>query len=186
MPKKHGYFCLYDYLYTMKLSLIVAVAQNNVIGHNNQLIWHLPNDLKQFKRLTTGHCIIMGRKTFDSIGKPLPNRTSIIISRNPDFQIDNCLTVSSLNEAIKKAKELGETEAFIIGGAEIYRLSLSLVDKIYLTEVHHTFEGDTFFPEIDKNSWQETHREDFETDEKHLYKYSFVEMDRCWVLDSLP
>jgi dihydrofolate reductase len=120
----------------------------------------------------------MGRKTFDSIGKPLPNRTSIIISRNPDFQIDNCFTVSSLEDAIKKSQELGETEAFIIGGAEIYRLSLSSVNKIYLTEVHHAFEGDTFFPEIDKDSWQETHREDFETDEKHLYRYSFVEMEK--------
>ncbi len=162
----------------MKLSLIVAVAQNNVIGHNNQLIWHLPNDLKQFKRLTTGHCIIMGRKTFESIGKPLPNRTSIIISRNSDFQIDNCLTVNSLEGAINKAAELGETEAFIIGGAEIYKLSLSLVDKIYLTEVHHAFEGDTYFPVIDKTIWQETHREDFEMDEKHLVKYSFVELIR--------
>lgn len=162
----------------MKISLIVAVAKNGVIGHNNQLIWHLPNDLKQFKRLTTGHCIIMGRKTFESIGKPLPNRTSIIISRNSNFQIEGCFTVNTLENAIVKAQELENEETFIIGGAEIYRLSLSRVDKIYLTEVHHDFEGDTFFPAIDKTIWQETHREDFETDEKHLHKYSFVELER--------
>lgn len=162
----------------MKISLIVAVAENDVIGHNNQLIWHLPNDLKQFRRLTTGHCIIMGRKTFDSIGKPLPNRTSIIISRNPDFQIENCITVNSLEKAISKAKEIENEEAFVIGGAEIYRLSLPLADKIYLTKVYHDFEGDALFPTIDKTVWQETKREDFETDEKHLYKYSFVELEK--------
>jgi dihydrofolate reductase len=162
----------------MKLSLIVAVAENGVIGHNNQLIWHLPNDLKQFKRLTTGHCIIMGRKTFESIGKPLPNRTSIIISRNLDFQIEGCITVNSLENAILAAKKIENEETFIIGGAEIYRLALPIIDKIYLTEVHHIFEGDTSFPVIDKTIWQETHREDFEIDEKHIVKYSFVEMER--------
>jgi dihydrofolate reductase len=162
----------------MKLSLIVAVAENGVIGHNNQLIWHLPNDLKQFKRLTTGHCIIMGRKTFESIGKPLPNRTSIIISRNLELKIDGCITVDSLENAILFAKQIEDEEAFIIGGAEIYRLALPIVDKIYLTEVHHTYEGDTFFPTIDKTIWQETHREDFEIDEKHLVTYSFVELNR--------
>jgi dihydrofolate reductase len=145
----------------MKLSLIVAVAENGVIGHNNQLIWHLPNDLKQFKRLTTGHCIIMGRKTFESIGKPLPNRTSIIISRNLDFQIEGCITVDSLDNAISAAKNIENEEAFVIGGAEIYRLALP-----------------TFFPEIDKTIWKETHREDFETDEKHKVKYSFVELEK--------
>ena len=162
----------------MKLSLIVAVAENGVIGNNNQLIWHLPNDLKQFKRLTTGHCIIMGRKTFDSIGKPLPNRTSIIISRNTDFKIEGCITVNLLENAISEAKKIEIEEAFVIGGAEIYRLALPIVDKIYLTEVHHAYEGDTFFPGIDKNIWKEMHREDFEIDEKHQVKYSFVEMEK--------
>jgi dihydrofolate reductase len=164
----------------LKLSLIVAVAENHVIGNNNQLIWHLPNDLKQFRRLTTGHCIIMGRKTFDSIGKPLPNRTSVIISRNPAFKIEGCITVDSLENAILETRKFETEEAFIIGGAEIYRLSLPFVDKIYLTEVHHSFEGDTVFPEIDKTIWQETHREDFETDEKHQYSYSFVELNRSF------
>ncbi len=162
----------------MKLSIIVAVAENGVIGHNNQLIWHLPEDLKMFKRLTSGHPIIMGRKTFESIGKPLPNRTSIIITKNPEFQIEGCITVHSLEEAIEAANEIEENEAFIIGGAEIYRLALPFADTIYLTEVHHTFEGDTFFPAIDKDIWEEVNRTDHDIDEKHLYKYSFVELEK--------
>lgn len=162
----------------MKLSIIVAVAENGVIGHNNQLIWHLPEDLKMFKRLTSGHPIIMGRKTFESIGKPLPNRTSIIITKNPEFQIEGCITVHSLEEAIEAANEIEENEAFIIGGAEIYRLALPFVDTIYLTEVHHSFEGDTFFPAIDKDIWEEVNRTDHDVDEKHLYKYSFVELEK--------
>ncbi|MEA5401946.1 dihydrofolate reductase [Arcicella sp. DC2W] len=162
----------------MKLSIIVAVAENGVIGHNNQLIWHLPEDLKMFKRLTSGHPIIMGRKTFESIGKPLPNRTSIIITKNPEFQIEGCITVHSLEEAIEAANEIEENEAFIIGGAEIYRLALPFADTIYLTEVHHVFEGDTFFPAIDKDLWEEVNRTDHDTDEKHLYKYSFVELEK--------
>lgn len=162
----------------MKLSIIVAVAENGVIGHNNQLIWHLPEDLKMFKRLTSGHPIIMGRKTFESIGKPLPNRTSIIITKNPEFQIEGCITVHSLEEAIEAANEIEENESFIIGGAEIYRLALPFADTIYLTEVHHTFEGDTFFPAIDKDIWEEVNRTDHDIDEKHLYKYSFVELEK--------
>lgn len=162
----------------MKLSIIVAVAENGVIGHNNQLIWRLPEDLKMFKRLTSGHPIIMGRKTFESIGKPLPNRTSIIITKNPEFQIEGCITVHSLEEAIEAASEIEENEAFIIGGAEIYRLALPFADTIYLTEVHHTFEGDTFFPAIDKDIWEEVNRNDHDVDEKHLYKYSFVELEK--------
>ncbi len=162
----------------MKLSIIVAVAENGVIGHNNQLIWRLPEDLKMFKRLTSGHPIIMGRKTFESIGKPLPNRTSIIITKNPEFQIEGCITVHSLEEAIEAANEIEENEAFIIGGAEIYRLALPFADKIYLTEVHHAFEGDTFFPAIDKELWEEVNRTDHDIDEKHLYKYSFVELEK--------
>jgi len=163
---------------TLKLSIIVAVAENGVIGHNNQLIWRLPEDLKMFKRLTTGHPVIMGRKTFESIGKPLPNRTSIIITQNPEFQVEGCITVHSLEDAIEAASEIEDNEAFIIGGAEIYRLSLPFTDKIYLTEVHHAFEGDTFFPELDENIWEEVSRIDHETDEKHLYKYSFVELEK--------
>lgn len=160
----------------MKLSIVVAVAENGVIGHENQLIWHLPKDLKIFKNLTTGHPIIMGRKTFDSIGKPLPNRTSIIVSRNKELAINGCIVVNSVEEAIEEAKKIEEEEAFVIGGAELYKLSLPNVDKIYLSEVKHSFAGDTFFPEIDKTVWKEISRETYLKDEKNLYDFDFVEL----------
>jgi dihydrofolate reductase len=160
----------------MLISLIVAIAQNGVIGHNNQLIWHLPNDLKQFRKLTTGHTIIMGRRTFDSIGKPLPNRTSIVISRDPNLKIEGCTVVNSLEDAIKTAKLTEPEEAFIIGGAEIYRLALPLVNKMYVTEVKSDFEGDTFLT-IPTEGWKETSRVSHQTDEKHGWAYDFVERD---------
>jgi dihydrofolate reductase len=162
----------------LKLSIIVAVAENHVIGRDNQLIWHLPKDLKQFKNLTTGHPIIMGRKTFESIGKPLPNRTSIIISRNTNFAVEGCIVVNSLENAILEAQKIESEEAFIIGGAEIYKIAMPISDKIYLTRVYHNFEGDTFFPEIDLNNWQETKREMNEVDDKHLYEFAFVELEK--------
>lgn len=162
----------------MKLSIIVAVAENRVIGRDNQLIWHLPKDLKQFKNLTTGHPIIMGRKTFESIGKPLPNRTSIIISRNTNFAVEGCIVVNSLEDAILEAQKIESEEAFIIGGAEIYKIAMPLSDKIYLTRVYHNFEGDTFFPVIDLDIWQETKRLINEVDEKNLYEFDFIELER--------
>lgn len=162
----------------MKLSIIVAVAENHVIGRDNQLIWHLPKDLKQFKNLTTGHPIIMGRKTFESIGKPLPNRTSIIISRNTNFAAEGCIVVNSLEDAILEAQKIESEEAFIIGGAEIYKIAFPLSDKIYLTRVYHNFEGDTFFPVIDLDTWQETKRLINEIDEKNLYEFDFIELER--------
>ncbi len=158
----------------MKLSIIVAAATNGVIGHNNQLIWYLPEDLKMFKRRTTGHVIIMGRKTFESIGKPLPNRTTIIISRNPEYRVEGCITVGSLEEAIAQAQQIEPSEAFVIGGAEIYRLALPLADIVYLTEVLQSFEGDAFFPSLEPTVWQEIERTDFEIDEKHAVPFSFV------------
>ncbi|HSI91251.1 MAG TPA: dihydrofolate reductase, partial [Adhaeribacter sp.] len=139
------------------IALVVAMAENRVIGKNNQLIWHLPADLKHFKNLTTGHPIIMGRKTFESIGKPLPNRTNIIVTRQEDFSAEGCLVAHSLNEALMMAQQL-DSDIFVIGGAEIYRQAMFLADTIYLTEVHHSFDGDTFFPEIDTVLWQETSR----------------------------
>jgi dihydrofolate reductase len=160
----------------LKLSIIVAVAENHVIGRDNQLIWHLPKDLRMFKNLTTGHPIIMGRKTFESIGKPLPNRTSIIISRNTDFVAEGCIVVNSLADAIAEARKIETQETFIIGGAEIYKIALPMCDKIYLTRVYHNFEGDTFFPEIKLNEWQEIKREINQIDEKHLYPFDFVEL----------
>jgi dihydrofolate reductase len=163
----------------MLVSIIVAAAQNGVIGRQNQLIWHLPNDLRQFKRLTVGHPILMGRKTFESIGKPLPGRTSIIISRNQEFQITGCVTVSTLEKALEAARQTGTDEAFVIGGAEIYRLALPLTDRIYLTEVRADFEGDAFF-EIPHRAteWQETSRVAHAADEKHATAFDFVTLER--------
>ena len=155
------------------IALVVAMAENRVIGKNNQLVWRLPADLKFFKNLTTGHPIIMGRKTFESIGKPLPNRTNIVITRQQDFEAEGCLVAHSLNEALMLAQQL-DSEIFIIGGAEIYKQAMFLADTIYLTEVHHTFEGDTFFPEIDSVLWEETSRDEHSSDEKNPYDYAFV------------
>jgi len=156
----------------MLLSIIVAVAENNVIGKDNKLIWHLPADLRYFKMLTMGAPIIMGRKTFESIGKPLPGRTSIIITKNSDFKADGCMVVHSLEKAIIAAK--GCDEAFIIGGEQIYRQAFDIADRIYLTRVFETFEGDSFFPVISSEHWQMTERKDNEADEKNKYRYSFI------------
>lgn len=160
-----------------KLIIIVAKAENNVIGNENQLIWHLPNDLKHFKQLTSGHPIIMGRKTFESIGKPLPNRTNIVITRNKDWNPEGVLVANSLHEAIEKGREIDE-EVYIIGGGNIYEQSMDWADALEVTEVHHLFEGDAKFPEIDLTIWKETSREDFEKDEKHLFDFSFVRFER--------
>jgi dihydrofolate reductase len=162
----------------MKLSIIVAVAENNVIGKDNQLIWHLPADLKHFKVLTMGHPMIMGRKTFESIGNPLPGRVSIIISRQPAYRVSNCVVTHSLEQAVSEANQLGSQEAFVIGGAEIYRQAIPITDKIYLTEVHHCFIGDTFFPEMLPSVWREVKRETFPADEKNAYAFDFVELER--------
>ncbi|MGI4750904.1 MAG: dihydrofolate reductase [Janthinobacterium lividum] len=159
----------------MIITLIVAISSNNVIGKNNQLIWHLPADLKHFRQLTTGHTVFMGRKTYDSIGKPLPNRRNVVISRRLK-NIDGCETVASLEDGLKLCAE--EKEIFIIGGAEIYRQALPLATRIELTRIHQEFEGDTFFPEFDLNDWQETNRQDFAPDEKSSLSYSFITLNR--------
>lgn len=162
----------------MHIALIVAVAQNGVIGFNNQLIWHLPNDLKQFKRLTTGHPIIMGRKTFESIGKPLPNRVSIVITRNKDWSFEGVIVVNSAKEAIEAACQTGTEEAFVIGGEEIYRLMLPIASKIYLTEVKANFEGDAHFVIPYLEDWREKNRTPHAADEKHAVAFDFVELVR--------
>jgi len=158
------------------ISIIVAVAENNVIGKDNDLIWHLPRDMKHFKETTTGHFIIMGRKTFESNRRPLPNRTNVIITRDKDFNAEGCVVVHSLEDALKVAKD--DPEAFIIGGGVIYKMALPIVDRIYLTKIHHTFEGDTFFPELDMNEWEEISCQDFEPDEKNKYPFSIIILDR--------
>ena len=157
------------------IALVVAMAENNVIGKNNQLIWHLPADLNHFKNLTTGHPIIMGRKTYESIGKPLPNRTNIVITRQQDFKPEGVLVAHSLSEALMLAQQL-DVNIFVIGGAEIYKQAMFLADTIYLTEVHQAFEGDTFFPEINTLLWVETEREEHQADEKNPYDYAFVKL----------
>src|SRR5476651_871439 len=143
----------------MTLSIIVAISENNAIGKNNQLLWYLPADLKHFKDITSGHTVIMGRKTFDSVGKPLPRRRNIIITRQ-DISIEGCEVVKSIEAALELCKN--EPEVFIVGGAEIYRQSMHLTDRIYLTIVHKEFDGDSYFPEIEPNEWTETAREDHE------------------------
>lgn len=159
------------------IHLVVAKSDNNVIGHDNQLIWHLPNDWKHFKEITTGHPIIMGRKTFESIGRALPNRTNIIITRNKNYSIENTKVAHSLNEAIEIAKKIDE-DIFIIGGGKIYEQALDLVDILEVTEVHENFEGDTYFPEIDLNVWKEISRIKHHKDEKNKFDYSFVRYER--------
>jgi dihydrofolate reductase len=151
--------------------LIAAVAENNSIGKNNQLVWHLPNDFKRFKSLTTGHFIIMGRKTFESFPKPLPNRTHIVISRQEKYQPEGCIVVKSMDEAISICPK--NEPSFIIGGGEIYNLGLRYAHRLEITWVHGRFEGDTFFPEIDLSVWQETHSELNSIDDKHAYEYTY-------------
>jgi dihydrofolate reductase len=155
------------------IKIIVAMSNNRVIGNNNELIWKLSSDLKRFKELTTGHPVVMGRKTYESIGRPLPNRRNIIITRNLEYEVEACETVSSLEEALL----LSNNDCFIIGGGEIYKQSLEVADKIYLTLVHKDFEGDTSFPELGKE-WATIDTKDFKADEKNEYNYSFIEYDR--------
>ncbi len=162
----------------MKLSLAWAMAQNRVIGRNNNLPWYLPEDLKYFKRITMGKPIIMGRKTFESIGKALPGRTNIVVTRNPDYSAEGVRVVSSLDEARSLSECIveidGMIEAVVIGGAEIYRLAMPFADRLYLTEIHAEVDGDTYFPEFDRSSWQEVARLDFDAEGANPYDYSFI------------
>ncbi len=154
------------------ITIIAAIGKNNELGKDNDLIWHLPNDLKRFKKVTAGHHVIMGRKTYESLGKPLPNRTNIIITRNSNFKANNCVIVHSLEEAIEAAKE--DANPYILGGAEIYKQALQIADSLDLTHVDATLDADAFFPEIDKKRWTEIAREDHFKDDRHQYDYSFV------------
>jgi len=145
----------------MLIYLIVAMDSDHGIGWQGGVSWHLPSDMKRFKALTMGHWMIMGRKTYQSIGKPLPGRTNVIISRNVEFTAHGCLVSSSFDSALRLAAEAGEEEIFIIGGAEIYQLAMPFADRIYLTEVHAIQPSDTWFPAIDESLWHEIHRQDF-------------------------
>jgi dihydrofolate reductase len=156
------------------ITVIAAIASNNALGKDNDLIWHLPADLKRFKKVTTGHYILMGRNTFESIGRPLPNRTTIIITRNKNYFKEGCLIANSLEQAIEMAKPAAQI--FIIGGAQIYKETIAkdVAVQLDITLVHHPFEADVFFPEIDTKIWEEVAREDYKADEKNEYDYSFV------------
>lgn len=153
---------------------MAARAKNNVIGKDNDLVWHLPADFKFFKQTTMGHTLIMGRKTFESLGNPLPHRDSWIITRNKAYTSDGITTFHSLESAIKAGEEKGLETVFILGGGEIYRQSMDIADKLIITEVHEEFEGDTVFPKIDLDVWVEASREEHKADEKNKYDFAFV------------
>ena len=159
------------------ITIIAAIGNHRELGKNNDLIWHLPNDLKRFKKVTSNHCVIMGRKTFESLGKPLPNRTNIIITRNRNFNAEGCVIVNSLDDAIRAATKV-DNNPYILGGAEIYKQAIKIANVLDLTLVDASLEADVFFPEIDLTIWKETARQDFKADEKHQYNYSFVTYQR--------
>jgi len=161
----------------MIISMIAAVAENNVIGKDNDLVWNLPNDMRYFVEKTKGRHVIMGRRNYESIPhkyRPLPNRPNIILSRNAGFHAEGCTTVTDLQSALDLAEKAGEDEAFIIGGAQIYNMGLAYADRMYITEVKACFEGDTYFPEIDNSIWKETSRSHHPVDDRHDYAFDFV------------
>lgn len=161
--------------------MIAAVAENLVIGKDNDLVWNLPDDMRFFMQTTSGHHVIMGRKNYESIPqkyRPLPNRTNIIITRQKDYTAEGAHVVHSLEDALEIARENGEAEAFIIGGGEIYKMGLEVADTMYLTEIHAPFAGDAYFPTWDRAKWQQLKREHHPKDEKHDYAFDFVTYER--------
>ncbi len=163
----------------MNISLIVAAAKNGAIGFQNKLLWHLPDDFKRFKKITSGHPIIMGRKTYESLGKPLPNRLNIVISRNPDFSASGVEITDSLDSALAIARDAaGYEEIFVIGGGEIYRQAFAKANRIYLTEVHAEPEGDTFFSISDPENWRIFSQVTHPADERHRYSFDYIDFER--------
>ena len=160
----------------MRISIITAMAANRAIGLNTRLPWHLPEDLKRFKALTMNHHIVMGRKTYDSIGKPLPGRDTIIVTRNMDYAVPGCVAVNSLDAALTVSYD--DEEVFFVGGANLYRQALLIAQRIYLTEIQREFEGDAFFPEFDARQWNEISREQHRTEGDNGYDYHYVIYDR--------
>ncbi len=156
--------------------MIAAAAENNALGKDNDLVWHLPDDFKRFKRLTSGHHIIMGRKTFESFPKLLPDRTHVIITRKEDYSPENTIVVHSIEEALKVSKL--DDQAFIIGGGEIYKMGMEHADRIELTRVHGEFEADTHFPQIDKSEWEIVKDQFHDKDEKHDYSFTYLTYER--------
>ena len=151
--------------------MIAAAAENNALGKDNKIVWHLPNDYKRFRRLTIGHHIIMGRKTYESLKKPLPNRKHIIITKQRDYKAEDCIVVDSMQKALDACPK--DEDSFIIGGGEIYKIGISYADKIELTRVHGIFEADAFFPEINGDEWKLEKSELNEKDDSHNYEYSY-------------
>ena len=160
----------------VRVSIIAAMAENRVIGVNNTLPWRLPADLRHFRRVTTGHHVIMGRRNYESIGKPLPDRTNIVVTRNPSYRAPGCLVKHSVEDALRSAQN--DPEVFVIGGAEIYRQALDRADRLYLTLIHAEVQGDTYFPPIDEKHWREISRERHEPDGKNPHACTFLVYDR--------
>ena len=161
------------------VALVVAVAENGIIGRQGQLPWgRMPADLRHFKQLTLGHPVLMGRKTFDSIGKALPGRPNIVVTRQPGWAAPGCEAAASVLGALERARQRDAETVCVIGGGEIYREALPAADIIYLTEVHHYFEGDAYFPDLSPSEWREENRERHEADERHAYPFSFVTLRR--------
>ena len=166
----------------MKIAMIAAVAENNAIGINNKMPWYLPGDLRYFKAVTMGKPIIMGRKTFDSLRKPLPGRTNIVITRGTQWHHEGVKVVHSLDEALSMAEDIalinGNDEVMVIGGAQIYKQALDKADRLYLTRVYQSFEGDAFFPEINDSDWVETARQDMQSEDEEPLTFSYLVLDR--------
>lgn len=165
---------------SLRLSILVAMAKNRVIGRNNRLPWHLPADLKHFKFLTMGQTIVMGRKTYESIGRPLPGRANIIITRQTDYEVPGAIVVNSIEDALLICEETStvNSENFIIGGEKLYRQTLKICQRMYITEIQSNFDGDVFFPEFDRNGWEETQRDKHISDDDTHLEYHFVILDR--------
>src|SRR5262245_38225452 len=160
----------------MTISIIVAAGENNCIGKHNTLPWHMPADMQYFKEKTMGHCVVSGRKNYESIPnrfRPLPGRTNIVVTRNPSYAAPGAVVVASLDAALGEARDRGETEVFVIGGGELFNSALPQTDRIYLTRIHHDFDGDVFFPALDPVQWKESERHDVPPDARHKYGYSF-------------
>lgn len=162
----------------MILSLIVAVAENGAIGAKNALLWDLPRDMKHFRETTEGHAVIMGQRTYESIGRPLPKRLNIVVSNIPGFKIEGCTVVDSPQAAIQRAKDAGEAEAFVIGGGMIYAQMLPMVDRVYFTRVHVSPDADSFFPVFPTDEWKEVSRESFPADKENIFALDFLVYER--------
>lgn len=160
----------------MRIAAIVAMSENRVIGNNNQLPWRLPADIQHFKKMTTGKPILLGRKTYESIGHALPNRCNVVITRDVNFQAPGCVVVNSIETALTAVAY--SEEVFVIGGAILYQQMLSRIERLYLTIIHHHFDGDAFFPELNMEEWLEVERMDHQPDSENIYPYSFITLNK--------